>query len=427
MAADESAWGHGERFLTDVSSVDEFYSLPKKQIKPSGKLPSTPFEAFDMSVYKEKAHFNAFRSSPNRLPYWILASYKIAYEYLGKDDNYFIGWNDKVDDHDEFDHIVCKFYDELNLTVTLRICFKIKTSCLTIQGGGYIWFIEEIFPRIQASFQSLLAESHPDTPTPQMVTKNKQQRQSPSQIPLPISPISPRKSHDLASTNLQQSNAVKLADIESKTVEILKIIDKFDINKALKDLETSQKNLDKRLGKIETLLAKPSSNGGKAKGTIPVESIDNNSLTAKLESLESLISRANTQPRSGTTDLSYKDNQIDLLISEVSTKNKETGKLKKENSSLLQKLKTQDNMINYERELKDCIIVLEEKMTMIKDLGEKNYDLERESKKLRSQLEEVSELEKNVLILNKELEASNRICCNLENQKEELLSENKTL
>ena len=31
------------------------------------------------------------------------------------------------------------------------------------------------------------------------------------------------------------------------------------------------------------------------------------------------------------------------------------------------------------------------------------------------------------MILNKELEASNRICCNLENQREELLSENKTL
>ena len=71
----------------------------------------------------------------------------IAYEYLGKDDNYFIGWNDKVDDHEEFDHIVCKFYDgpipdELNLTVTLRI--YLTTSCLTIQGGGYIWFIEQI-------------------------------------------------------------------------------------------------------------------------------------------------------------------------------------------------------------------------------------------------------------------------------------------
>ena len=101
-----------------------------------------------------------------------------------------------------------------------------------------------------------------------MVTKKKQPRQPPSQIPLPISPTTSRKPHDLASTNLLQSDAVKLADIESKTVEILLIIDKFDINKALKDLETSQKNLDKRLGKIATLLAKPSSNDATAKGTI---------------------------------------------------------------------------------------------------------------------------------------------------------------
>ena len=162
-----------------------------------------------------------------------------------------------------------------------------------------------------------------------MVTKKKQQRQPPPQILLPISPTSPHKSHDLASTNLQHSGAVKLADIESKTVEILQIIDKFDTNKALKDLETSQKNLDKRLGKIETLLAKPSSNGGKAKGPIPIESTDNNSLMAKLESLESLISRANTQPRSETTDLSYKDNQIDLLISEVSIKKQRNWKAQK--------------------------------------------------------------------------------------------------
>ena len=38
-------------------------------------------------------------------------------------------------------------------------------------------------------------------------------------------------------------------------------------------------------------------------------------------------------------------------------------------------------MINYERELKDCIIVPEEKKTMIKDLEEKICDLERANKK----------------------------------------------
>ena len=44
---------------------------------------------------------------------------------------------------------------------------------------------------------------------------------------------------------------MKLADIESKTVEIFQIIDKFDINKALKDLETYQKILTRDLVKLK--------------------------------------------------------------------------------------------------------------------------------------------------------------------------------
>ena len=81
-------------------------------------------------------------------------------------------------------------------------------------GRRLYMFIKGIFQRIQATFQSLLVESHPDAPTPQMVTKKKLQRQPRSQIPLPISPTSPRKSHDLASTILQLSDAIKLANIE---------------------------------------------------------------------------------------------------------------------------------------------------------------------------------------------------------------------
>ena len=67
------------RLLTDISSVDEFYGLPKKQSKLSGKLPSTPFEDFDNTIYKPKALFNGFRSSVDRLPFWILACYKVLY------------------------------------------------------------------------------------------------------------------------------------------------------------------------------------------------------------------------------------------------------------------------------------------------------------------------------------------------------------
>ena len=126
------------RTLTDVPSVIDFYSLPKEQVKPQGKLAKAPFEDFDMTLYKEKAHYTGFKTSPARLPFWILACYKVIYDDFGKNDNYFIDWNDKHDDvKNEFDHIMCKFYDgpvpdETKLKVIRRIHFK--SSYLTLQG-----------------------------------------------------------------------------------------------------------------------------------------------------------------------------------------------------------------------------------------------------------------------------------------------------
>ena len=38
------------RLLTDIQSVVTFYGLPKKQVKPSGKICNAPFEEFDMNL-----------------------------------------------------------------------------------------------------------------------------------------------------------------------------------------------------------------------------------------------------------------------------------------------------------------------------------------------------------------------------------------
>ena len=95
---------NANRLLTDISSVNEFYGLPKKQSKPSGKIPSTPFEDFDNTIYKPKALFNGFRSSVDRLPFWILGCYKVLYEELGKDQRYLVDWDDKIDNDMVFDH-----------------------------------------------------------------------------------------------------------------------------------------------------------------------------------------------------------------------------------------------------------------------------------------------------------------------------------
>ena len=147
----------GSRLLTSVASVSEFYSLPKTQQKPSGKLAQTPFEQFDMTLYRSKACFSGFRTSQSHLPLWIFACYKVAYDDLGISDDFFVDWNDKVDDDDQFDHIMYKFYDgtdpdEQKLKVILRIYLKhhiLHYKEGNIYGLSMIFFLKsELFLRL---------------------------------------------------------------------------------------------------------------------------------------------------------------------------------------------------------------------------------------------------------------------------------------
>ena len=120
-----------------------------------------------MTLYRSKACFNGFKTSQSRLPLWIFACYKVAYDDLGISDDFFVDWNDKVDDDDQFDHNMCKFYDgtdpdEQKLKVILRI--YLKTSCRTIQGGKYLWFINDIVPKVRDIFEALLTESNQNAP-----------------------------------------------------------------------------------------------------------------------------------------------------------------------------------------------------------------------------------------------------------------------
>ena len=99
--------------------MNEFYGLPEKQSEPSGKIPSTPFEDFDNTTCKPKALFNGFRSSVDRLPFWILACYKVLYEELGKNERYLVDWDDKIDDDMLFDHIKCSVSDNIKAKAAL--------------------------------------------------------------------------------------------------------------------------------------------------------------------------------------------------------------------------------------------------------------------------------------------------------------------
>ena len=114
----------------------------------------------------------------------------------------------------------------------------------------------------------------------------------------------------------------KFPILSQKLLRLSKLLKKYDLENLLKNLDKNQREVNKRLENLEKIL--PESVKDNNKETVK----DASSLIAKLDSIESMISSI---PASLSTknDSSYKDNQIDLLISEISSKNKEIERLKK--------------------------------------------------------------------------------------------------
>ena len=86
-------------------------------------------------------------------------------------------------------------------------------------------------------------------------TPDSKEKHFTSQIPLPVYPTSPRKLFNPKSSVLPQVDCIQIANIETKMAEVLQIIEKFDVNNVLKNIEKIQKGTVKRLDKIESKLA----------------------------------------------------------------------------------------------------------------------------------------------------------------------------
>ena len=86
---------------------------------------NTPFE----ELYKPRANFNGFTTSPPCLPVWILAFFKILYNRLGKTDEYLLDWKDEVDNHMEFNHIKCSLWKPESAELIWNLLKNLKCYC----------------------------------------------------------------------------------------------------------------------------------------------------------------------------------------------------------------------------------------------------------------------------------------------------------
>ena len=184
---------------------------------------------------------------------------------MGKDNIYFVDWDDKVDDDLVFDHVKCSIFDNTQvapdedppLKVILRIYFT--TSCITIQGSELMWFSSVIFPQIKDKFNSLLESSPhvnlnnlpvtaPASVSQPTLLSGKEYASSaalnhliaiiPSCIPQPVKSFSPRQVRSPIPTGCShirqgqlQTQApqaqIDLANLESKLAQTLQLFEKI--------------------------------------------------------------------------------------------------------------------------------------------------------------------------------------------------------
>ena len=420
------------RLLTDIQSVVTFYGLPKKQVKLSGKICNVPFEEFDMNLYKPRENFNGFRTSPPRLPVWILAFFKILYDRLGKTDEYLLDWKDVVDNDMQFDRVKCSLRKAESAELIIRI--YLKTSSVTVQGVDHVWFVTEIFPEIRDAFNALCApelsplsteslQSSSDTSPVKRTIK----KPIPSQIPVSIKS---QVKQTTSSPLVNHTDLLQLSNIESRITDMLQSIDKLNLENVLKTTVENYNELIKRIGNLEAKVSKlPAQNVANELPTLKM-------LVDKLTILESNIT--NTPSNVSRELLDSKEKQISLLMDEITEKNKEIQKLKKANSSISSNkdemnhlrqavasckmsLKHQEN---YENELNDAITLLKEKQLEIKSLNEdltimrnKLHEkeeeivlLQSENVEMKNQILQMESIEKDLVIAKKELVLTKAEC-----------------
>ena len=113
--------------VSSVQKIKMAYKDSIKNDKPSGKLAETPHEMFTEGIYRPKAHYNGFRTKPERIPYWIFALYKtIVVKYIECNQDVFQGvWRNRINySGTQFDQIECK----VNYVKGLQLLYSKNTS-----------------------------------------------------------------------------------------------------------------------------------------------------------------------------------------------------------------------------------------------------------------------------------------------------------
>ena len=128
---------------------------PFTNTKKNNKLSKAPFENFDHALFSKKASYNGFRTTEERLPYWIQAIFEVVYKGLGNKPNLHVIWLDDgspIDLQIRIEDMEQQHTDKdgnISDKHLYTIWIYLTTGGIALQGPCFEDVINDIFPKLK--------------------------------------------------------------------------------------------------------------------------------------------------------------------------------------------------------------------------------------------------------------------------------------
>ena len=261
-----------EDLFNDVNQIQSLYAIkPFPSSSKNNKLSKAPFEDLDPTLYAQKACYNGFRTTVDRLPVWIQAIYEKVYIDIGNQPELSVNWNDQGSPIDiqirieESEAITDKSGNKQGRRL-YTIWIYLTTGGIAFQGPRYQDAIHSVFPILKEFVINRMGLINVSA---QQQHQNKKKKTTKSKKPTPerlkknsnlagrtVNPEKPTTTLNDVSTNIVNLND-SFKDLQSALIKTIyddineKLTNQLDnINKTMKDILSENKSLNEKVNTL---------------------------------------------------------------------------------------------------------------------------------------------------------------------------------
>lgn len=402
--------------FNNVEEVKELYHLPRaKEKKSIGKSASCDFEAFKEGLYAPSALFQCFKTQSQRLPFWILAMWKLMFsETFGN--KFDVNWTDKHGDKGQYIDIEIRVNGLRNNNLSYAIIIHLETNRITVQGQNYQEFVEKVFPEILELVNSLIAENDGEDHT--TIANTCVERTTGKKFKSLDGSDPPQLGNQVSSTRIKDSQSV-LSLLSNDIVNIQASLNKLNINDLLQTIIDNQNSINKRLNNME----------GKIQASQQPSSGVSDNLLDHFKGIKNCVAATGNQlsktVREDLKEVHAKNAEVSLLMKELDIKSNEISALKVKIKGLQSGASKLDSLEKEKESLRNQLLAIENQ----------NNRLQKDNEVYQSEIDSLStenrKLEEELIYIKSESMSVQKVNEVLSNQssflKDQILSKDKVI